>query len=138
MSNSTSRGIIGERAAVLLEQHQHGKKQEADAKRLKPTRAPPKSVSETQKKGSASTSSTKPDRGFQIQADREQPAQVGLEGEELTGRRKDARVLDMQWKLDTYFVPKGTWVYMSKSYKEEEEERSDWCAFDEENQNATF
>ncbi|KAI4868658.1 hypothetical protein F4820DRAFT_444834 [Hypoxylon rubiginosum] len=138
MPDPTSRGIIGERAAVLLAQYQQTKQQEQDAKRAKPSLAIPESASASEQ---PENGASKPDNGFQIQADRDQLVQVGLEGKKLTGRRRmDARVLDMQWKLDTYFVPRGAWIYMSKSYKEEEEKEEvfDWCAFDEESQKATF
>ncbi|KAI1774085.1 hypothetical protein F4818DRAFT_442834 [Hypoxylon cercidicola] len=125
-----------ERTAVLLAQGLYARQREEDAKRAKPSLAIPESEApKAEEKGGAATASTKPDNRFQIPAGGRPSVQTGSLAKEPTGRRGDAKDLDMQWKLDTYFIPKGAWVYMSKSYKEEV---TSWCELEEGRRGATF
>ncbi|KAI6088851.1 hypothetical protein F4821DRAFT_277016 [Hypoxylon rubiginosum] len=132
--NLTAKGIIRERTAVLLEQRDYGQALEEDTERAKPTMAVPKSALSKLAEGEAFDIPQKPDNGIQIQEDKK-PTKWDSEPKKYTGRRKNARVLDMNWKLDTYFVEKGAWIYMDKSNKERV---FDWEVFEENHSGATF
>ncbi|KAI1141433.1 hypothetical protein F5Y05DRAFT_261118 [Hypoxylon sp. FL0543] len=122
----TSRGVAGERAAVLEAQREAARYLEEEESRRKPSRGESQTRLETT--GDPEKVIWSPD-SFKLS-----PYTPKYDAND--GRRADALPLKMEQQLDMALIKKGSFFYMSKNYVEKDEDLSK--LYEKELDRATF